>query len=185
MSRDDRAGGARTGDGQRRTARRPGAWSTRRRIREAVRVDRGPTLFRWFHEATGADEDTIRERVYFAAVARCFPGKAPGGGDRRPAPDEIDNCRGYLREEVAILRPTLVIPVGTMAIAEVLGHTGRLTEVIGTTARANVFGTQMDAIALPHPSGASTWHRTEPGIGLLADALRLIADHPSMRRALQ
>ncbi len=145
----------------------------------------GRTLFRWFHEATGADEDTIRERVYFAAVARCFPGKAPGGGDRRPAPDEIDNCRGYLREEVAILRPTLVIPVGTMAIAEVLGHTGRLTEVIGTTARANVFGTQMDAIALPHPSGASTWHRTEPGIGLLADALRLIADHPSMRRALQ
>jgi len=144
----------------------------------------GRTLFRWIEEATGADEATVRDRIYMAAVARCFPGKAAGGGDRRPAADEIDNCRGYLCEEVAILKPTLVIPVGTMAIAEVLGHTGRLTEVIGTTARVTYLGRETDAIALPHPSGASTWHRTQPGIDLLAQALQLLADHPSMRRAL-
>ncbi len=145
----------------------------------------GRTLFRWFEEATGADEATIRAAVYFAAVARCFPGKAKGGGDRKPSPVEIDHCRGYLEEETTILAPDLVIPVGALAIGEVLGHTGRLVDVIGVTRQATYFDTPVDVIALPHPSGASTWHRTEPGIGLLADAMRLIADHPAMTAALQ
>ena len=53
-------------------AGRPFAWTA------------GKTLFGWFHEAVGVDEVVIRERVYFAAVARCFPGKAKtGGGDRK------------------------------------------------------------------------------------------------------
>ena len=46
----------------------------------------GRTLFRWFEDAVGATEDDVRAGVYFAAVARCFPGKAKGGGDRRPDP---------------------------------------------------------------------------------------------------
>src|ERR1700759_2537842 len=44
----------------------------------------GRTLFRWFEEAIGVGEEEFRAKVYMAAVARCFPGKAPGGGDRRP-----------------------------------------------------------------------------------------------------
>src|SRR5690606_20635082 len=91
----------------------------------------GRTLFRWFEEATGADEERIRAAVYFAAVARCFPGKAKGGGDRKPSPEEIRNCRGYLEAETEILRPELVIPVGALAIAEVLGHRGKLVDVVG------------------------------------------------------
>ncbi len=144
----------------------------------------GRTLFKWLALATGADEDHVRARIYFAAVARCFPGKAAGGGDRRPAPEEIDNCRTYLAAEVEILQPKLVIPVGTLAIAQVLGHTGRLVDVIGTARRTDYLGAATDVIALPHPSGASTWHRTEPGQTLLGDALHLLADHPAMRAAL-
>ncbi len=144
----------------------------------------GRTLFRWFEDATGADEERIRATVYIAAVNRCFPGKAKGGGDRRPNPEEIANCREYLEEEVEILQPRLVIPVGTLAIAQVLGHKGLLTEVIGTTQRVTYHGVECDVIALPHPSGASTWHKREPGLGLLKDALRLIGDHPAMRAAL-
>src|SRR5580693_9285334 len=53
----------------------------------------GKTMFRWFGEALGVDEETFRARVYIAAVARCFPGKATGGGDRRPDADEIARCR--------------------------------------------------------------------------------------------
>jgi uracil-DNA glycosylase len=34
-------------------------------------------------------------------------------------------------------------------------------------------------IPLPHPSGASTWHRTEPGRSLLQHALSLIQHHPA------
>src|ERR1700679_1500444 len=40
----------------------------------------GKTMFRWFEESLGVDEATFRANVYIAAVARCFPGKASGGG---------------------------------------------------------------------------------------------------------
>lgn len=145
----------------------------------------GRTLFKWFAGATGADEDRVRAGVYFAAVARCFPGKAKGGGDRKPSPVEIANCKGYLEEETAILRPDLVIPVGGLAIAEVLDFRGKLVDIIGQTKTTEYFGRSVDVIALPHPSGASTWHRTEPGIGLLAKALDLLAAHPALRAALE
>jgi uracil-DNA glycosylase len=144
----------------------------------------GRTLFRWLEEATGAPEERARERIYFAAVARCFPGKAKGGGDRRPNPEEIVRCRTFLEREVAILQPDLVIAVGTLAIAEVLGHTGPLVDVVGTVKKATYHGRKVDVIALPHPSGASTWHRTEPGKTLLAKALRALARHRAVREAL-
>jgi uracil-DNA glycosylase len=36
-----------------------------------------------------------------------------------------------------------------------------------------------DMIPLPHPSGASPWHRMEPGKTLLGRALNLVANHPA------
>ena len=144
----------------------------------------GKTLFKWIAEATGAPEDVVRERIYFAAVARCFPGKAKSGGDRPPSPDEIVRCRTYLEREVSILRPSLVVPVGALAISEVLGKKGPLAEVVGVPLRARYHGADVDVVALPHPSGASTWHRTEPGKTLLAQALRALGRHEAVARAL-
>lgn len=144
----------------------------------------GRTLFRWFEEATGADEAKIRERIYFAAVARCFPGKAKGGGDRVPSNDEIESCARFLAAEVKLLEPRLVVPVGSLAIGQVLGEKLTLAEIVGTARKARYHGREVDVIALPHPSGASTWHRTEPGKTLLAKALALLAKHPAMREAL-
>jgi uracil-DNA glycosylase len=141
----------------------------------------GRTLFRWLEEATGADEATVRARVYISAVARCFPGKAPGGGDRRPDEDEVDTCHQWISAEVALLRPTLILPVGTLAIAQVLGHTGKLLEVVGKKQRVEFAGHAAEAIPLPHPSGASTWHRMEPGKHLLKKALALLARHPEVK----
>lgn len=143
----------------------------------------GRTLFRWFHDALGVDEAAVRERVYFAAVARCFPGKAKGGGgDRKPSPEEMAACRPFLEREVALLRPRLVLPVGSLAIEQVLGHRGLLTEVIGRSVRHRYHGLEVDVIALPHPSGVSTWHQREPGKGLLGQALHLLAEHPEVQR---
>jgi uracil-DNA glycosylase len=138
----------------------------------------GKTLFRWFNEALGVDEETFRASVYMSAVARCFPGKAKGGGDRKPDAEEMDNCREYIAGEVHALAPALVIPVGVLAISQVFGTTEKLTETVGTMRRATFHGARVDVIALPHPSGASTWHRMEPGKALLRDALDLLAAHP-------
>jgi uracil-DNA glycosylase len=147
----------------------------------------GRTLFRWFEEAMGLPEERFRERIYMAAVARCFPGKANGGGDRKPDPREIEACQRFLRKEVEILQPELVIAVGTLAIYEVLGDAAKkkkLDELIGKVERTTWHGKELDVIALPHPSGASPWHKMEPGKTLLAKALKKIEKHPAMREVL-
>ena len=144
----------------------------------------GKTLFKWYAEI-GLDEEQFRSRAYMAAVCRCFPGKAPKGGDRVPAPDEIARCSKHLAAEVRLLEPELVIPVGKLAIAQVLPDARQLIEVVGKAQRATLHGHAVDVISLPHPSGASTWHRTEPGRTLLQTALALIGQHPAWRRLLQ
>jgi uracil-DNA glycosylase len=142
----------------------------------------GKTLFGWFAEL-GLPEPEFRERVYMAAVCRCFPGKNQSGGDRVPGPAEIAACSRWLAAEVTLLRPALVLPVGKLAIAQVLpaAGAGKLDQVVGTQVRAELHGHAADVIPLPHPSGASTWHRIEPGKTLLRRALRRVAAHPAFQ----
>ena len=140
----------------------------------------GKTLFAWFTEI-GLDEQQFRSRVYMAAVCRCFPGKADGGGDRVPSPDEVSRCSRHLHTEVKLLRPRLVIPVGKLSINELYPDVNKLTDIIGEQRRGEIAGHAFDAIALPHPSGASTWHRSEPGMTLLSRALNKIQKHEAWR----
>lgn len=145
----------------------------------------GKTLFKWLESVSGADEATIRLAVYFAAVCRCFPGKgAKGGGDRVPDTGEIKNCSRWMRSEFEILQPDLVIPVGKLGISQFLDFK-KLTEVIGGDFRQEVFGRQVDIIPLPHPSGVSTWFRTEPGKSLTEEALSKIGDHSAFLSAIE
>lgn len=145
----------------------------------------GKTLFRWLERATGASEVVVRERVYIAAVVRCFPGKTAGGGDRVPTADECALWRGFVRREVEILRPRLVLPVGRLAIREVLGHAEPIAAVVGRSISTRFHGVDVDVIPLPHPSGASTWFKVEPGRTLLERALDLVAAHPEVVRAFR
>lgn len=145
----------------------------------------GKTLFRWLEQATGAPEETVRQRMYIAAVVRCFPGKTSGGGDRVPTAEECDLWRGFVAREVEILRPRLVLPVGRLAIQEVLGHTEPIAAVVGRSLRTQFHGVNVDVIPLPHPSGASTWFKLEPGRTLLEKALRLVAAHPEVVRTFR
>lgn len=140
----------------------------------------GKALFGWF-ERIGVDERSYRERVYIAAVARCFPGKA-GKGDRLPNAAEIEACRPFVAHEVGLLRPALVIPIGRLAIAEVLGEKRfQLKDVVGKELRTSFHGVEVDVIPLPHPSGLSAWPKVEPGKTLLARALERLAAHSTWR----
>jgi len=142
----------------------------------------GRTLFGWFESAIGWTEEETRDRVYFAAVCRCFPGKKPGGGDRVPDSTEIAQCARWLEREFALLQPELVLPVGKLAIGRLLGDQP-LAAVVGRSFRVDAGGHTADVIPLPHPSGASPWHRIEPGRTLLRRALALVAAHPAVRAA--
>ncbi len=140
----------------------------------------GKTMFRWFEQFCRLNEAAVRSTIYFAAVCRCFPGKTSAGGDRVPAPDEVQNCSSWMDEEIKILKPRLVIPVGRLAIAQFI-DCRKLEEVIGRGFRVERAGRRLDLIPLPHPSGASPWHKISPGKELLERALKLIARHPAIR----
>ena len=84
----------------------------------------------------------------------------------------------WLEAEIALLRPTLVIAIGKLAIQQFIEFE-KLTDVIGQSQRVTYRGHRFDLVPLPHPSGASPWHRIEPGRTLLAQALDLIVRHPA------
>jgi uracil-DNA glycosylase family 4 len=116
-----------------------------------------------------------RGEIYLPALASCFPGKAPGSGDRAPSWAMIANCRPHLSREFELLRPEVVAPVGGLAVRELLGI-GRLSEAVGET----ILRDGVIYVPLPHPSGASTWLNLPENRGrlfrTLAELGRLVAD---------
>jgi uracil-DNA glycosylase len=136
----------------------------------------GKTMFKWF-AGIGLTEDNFRQRVYMAAVCRCFPGKGAKGGDRVPSPAEVARCGQNLAREIDLIGPRLILPVGKLAIAQIFPDAAQLVEVVGRVHRTHFHGREVDVIPLPHPSGASTWHRVEPGKTLLDQALAAVAGH--------
>jgi uracil-DNA glycosylase len=138
----------------------------------------GRRLFRWMSDL-GVDEATFRERVHIAAVIRCFPGRdAKSGGDRVPDAEEIARCGTHLDREITILKPRLVIAVGTLASLQLIGI-AQLKDAVGRMHRAKRAGRSFDVIVLPHPSGRSTWLNKPENAALMRESLRLIAAHPA------
>lgn len=135
----------------------------------------GKTLFSWLRLA-GVDESAFRRQVYIAAITRCYPGPSPSGrGDRVPSPREREMCSGWLEAELRIIKPGLLIPVGRLAIDRFLGA-GKLDELVGERHVVRHAGGESVAIALPHPSGASSWVNTPEHRELLERSLALLGE---------
>lgn len=88
-------------------------------------------------EAPGADEDASgtpfvgkagqlltkiieacklkREEVYICNILKCRP-----PGNRNPMPEEIENCRPYLEQQLAFVRPKMMVALGKFAAAQLL-----------------------------------------------------------------
>lgn len=133
----------------------------------------GSTLFRWLALA-GLDEATARDAFYIAAVTRCYPGPHPSGrGDRVPSPAERRACGDWLDAELRIIRPPLLVLVGRLAIARFLGAHA-LDALVGREHEVEHAGGRSVAIALPHPSGASSWIHAPEHRELLHRSLDLI-----------
>ncbi len=135
----------------------------------------GRTLFRWM-ERIGLDEARARDWLYISAITRCYPGPHPSGrGDRVPSPAERERCNDWLESELRILQPTLIIPVGRLAIDRFLGSLP-LSEVVGKAHVVTHAGGRSEVIPLPHPSGASSWIHQPGNSALLERALELLRD---------
>lgn len=127
----------------------------------------GKTLRRWL----ALDEDTFYATFYCASVTRCYPGRAASGrGDRTPTPREQELCSFWREWEFRLLRPRLVVPVGGLAIKQLLGVTG----LAGCIGRRYELDNGSAAIPLPHPSGASSWLNSAANRSLVERAVDLI-----------
>ncbi len=127
----------------------------------------GNRLFQWLGEA-GLEEAWFRHDQYMTAVTKCFPGKAKNGsGDRVPTRTEQNLCRPYLDEEITLIDPDLILPIGRLAINLFFPAKRSLRELIGNEFRID----DRWVIPLPHPSGASRWHQSKENRLLIQKAV--------------
>ena len=127
----------------------------------------GQTLRGWLD----MDEDTFYSTFYCASVTRCYPGRSTTGkGDRVPTPEEQDLCQFWRDWELRLLRPRLVVPVGTLAIGRLLGK----RPLAGTVGERFELPDGAVAIPLPHPSGVSLWLNSPANRALVEQAVAAI-----------
>ncbi len=68
-----------------------------------------------------------RDDVYIANVVKCRPPR-----NRDPQPDEIDACKPYLRRQIELVDPDVVVTVGNFSSKLLLGTTTGITKLRGT-----------------------------------------------------
>lgn len=150
----------------------------------------GTILQKWLEQA-GFPPGYLHDHTYLSSLTRCDPGRnSQGDGDRRPSPAEVALCRPFLDAELQLLRPRVVLLVGTMAIEAFFGkgpgksptdssrENGqsagkvKLEDVIGTfqELEGRVF------LPLPHPSGVSRWLNNPEHLKLHQRALEILAE---------
>ena len=118
--------------------------------------DAGKRLCGWLAVA-GISIADFRERWYVTSIGKCYPGRAPGSSvDRPPSRTEVTRWTPYLREELRLVSPQLVLLVGGMAHRYAFGERVKLDELVGRELRWEA-APGASVLCLPHPSGASTW----------------------------
>jgi uracil-DNA glycosylase len=118
--------------------------------------DAGKRLCGWL-AAAGIDVMTFRERWYVTSIGKCYPGRSPGSSvDRPPSRAEIERWTPFLREEIRLVAPRLVLLVGGLAHRFAFGPSARLDDLVGREL-AWPAAPGASVLCLPHPSGASTW----------------------------
>jgi len=87
-----------------------------------------------------------RQDVYIANVLKCRP-----PGNRDPKEDEIDSCKGYLREQIRMIHPDVVVTLGNFATKLLLP-----TEMGITRMRGRRIDWWLGATLIPtfHPAAA-------------------------------
>lgn len=87
-----------------------------------------------------------RREVYIANVLKCRP-----PGNRDPREDEIDSCKGYLREQIRMIHPEVVLTLGNFATKLLLPTDTGITRM-----RGRRFEWWLGATLIPtfHPAAA-------------------------------
>ncbi|MFM1941059.1 MAG: Type-4 uracil-DNA glycosylase [Verrucomicrobiota bacterium] len=73
-----------------------------------------------------------RETVFIGNVLKCRP-DTPGqtSGNRKPKPEEMEVCLPYLREQIEIIQPKVLVALGVTAMEGLFGRTLQITKARG------------------------------------------------------
>lgn len=63
-----------------------------------------------------------REELYIANIVKCRP-----PGNRNPETDEILTCIDYLRSQVILVKPKIIVLLGSVALKSILGEEYAIT----------------------------------------------------------
>ena len=118
-----------------------------------------------------------REDVYIANVIKCRP-----PGNRDPQGDEIESCKGYLRSQISIIDPNVVVTLGNFATKLLLR-----TETGITRLRGRTYPWWQGRLLVPtfHPAAALRSPNTliaemQDDFGLIRDALLVERERPAV-----
>jgi len=100
----------------------------------------GQYLDKWL-EAIGL---TRNHNTFIANIVKCRP-----PNNRDPKPEESDACAPYLREQIALVRPRLILTVGRISARILTGSTQGITRIHGTFYRHE----GIPLVPTFHPSG--------------------------------
>lgn len=67
-----------------------------------------------------------RPEVFIANVVKCRP-----PGNRLPNPDEVKECRNYLEAQIRLIKPEIVVCLGSLASQVVIDPRARITAIRG------------------------------------------------------
>jgi DNA polymerase len=139
------------------------------RTRTRVVFGVGDRRARWMviGEAPGADEDRqgepfvgragqllnemlraaglAREQVYIANILKCRPPE-----NRDPKPEESDTCNTYLKRQIALVQPGLLLAVGRIAAQNLLGVDTAIGQLRGRVHRYGEAGVPL--VVTYHPA---------------------------------
>lgn len=132
-------------------------------------VGRGGQLLDKYLDAIGLDR---RKNIYIGNMVKCRPPK-----NRDPKPEEQEACIGWLRSQVKLLRPKIIVCLGRIAAQRLIDPNFRVTRQHGQFFEKNgtwMMGTFHPAALLRNPS-----QKPDAFEGFLAlrEKIRTVCDH--------
>ncbi len=100
---------------------------------------------------------TDRSRVYIANIVKCHPMKDPSdpekrGNDRPPSADEVKSCLPYLQQQVALIKPKVIVPLGSPSAKTILGTDERITDLRGKVYEREFGPVKVKIVPTYHPA---------------------------------
>jgi uracil-DNA glycosylase len=87
------------------------------------------------------------QSVFIANVLKCRP-----PGNRNPEPAEVARCEPFLRRQVELVEPKLVLVMGRFAAQALLGTDASIASLRGQVHRIEVAGRRVPVVVTYHPA---------------------------------